>query len=169
MSKDKLRLILFPECNRSCKGCCNNDYDLNGFEIHDSFEGYNTVLITGGEPMLNPEMVIKVCDDIRKVNSSTRIILYTAKSKRALDLIAMLNWVDGITLTLHEQYDVKAFEELNALMKGKDWIDKTLRLNVFSNVDFSGVDTTGWTVKDGMEWIKDCPVPVGEEIKRYWG
>jgi len=25
----KLRLLLFPDCNRNCAGCCNNDWDLD--------------------------------------------------------------------------------------------------------------------------------------------
>ena len=93
------------------------------------------------------------------------IILYTAKSKRPLDIIAMLNWVTGITLTLHEQYDVKGFVKLQELM-GDTFENKSLRLNVFSNVDIENIDTGTWEVKSGIEWIKDCPLPEGEVLKR---
>ncbi len=165
---NNLRLVMFEMCNRSCEGCCNNDWDLNNLTVHDSFAGYDMIMLTGGEPMLNPQLIVNTCKTIRE-QSDADIILYTAKSKRPLDLIAMLNWVDGITLTLHEQYDVPAFNNLNYYMQMlPNLADKQLRLNVFSNVDISSINSNGWTVKDGIEWIVDCPLPEGETIKRMW-
>jgi hypothetical protein len=164
----KLRLVMFEACNRDCAGCCNNDWDLNGLDVCDGFEGYDMIMLTGGEPMLKPMMIMQICNEIRESGSAADIILYTAKSRRTLDLIAMLLWVDGITLTLHEQYDVDAFIQLQRGMSGLDVSKYQLRLNVFSNVYIEGVDTTGWKVKDGIEWIKDCPLPEGEVIQRLW-
>ena len=116
--------------------------------------------------MLYPHLLISTCADIRAVTDAP-IILYTAKSKRPLDLIAMLNWVDGITLTLHEQYDVRAFVALNAFILTIPNIgSKSLRLNVFSHVDLTNVNTSPWVVKDGIEWIDDCPLPDGEVLRR---
>lgn len=114
--------------------------------------------------MLRPELIVETVSKIREVNKECKIILYTAKSKRVLDLVAMMNYVDGVTLTLHEQYDVPAFEELQKYMK--HLTEKSLRLNVFSHVDLSGVDTSNWKVKDGIEWIKDCPLPDNEVFMR---
>jgi hypothetical protein len=37
-----------------------------------------------------------------------------------------------------------------------------LRLNVFIGVDIEGFDTNGWQVKGNIEWIENCPLPVGE-------
>ncbi len=162
----KLRLLLFPECNRSCEGCCNKDWDLDNIPVNIGFDGYEMILLTGGEPMLSPLLVADVCRDIRQV-TDVPIILYTAKSKRPLDLVAMLNWVDGITLTLHEQYDVKGFQDLDRYIMLIPHIEeKSLRLNIFSNVDMTGVDTYGWTVQDNMVWVKDCPLPEGEVLQR---
>jgi hypothetical protein len=159
---------MFEKCNRSCEGCCNNDWDLNGLDVCGSFEDYDMIMLTGGEPMLKPGLIMQICNEIRSCGSTADIILYTAKSRRAMDLIAMLLWVDGITLTLHEQYDVDAFIELQSLIWKLDASKYQLRLNVFANVDIQGVDTTGWQVKDGIEWIKDCPLPEGETIQRLW-
>ena len=82
-----------------------------------------------------------------------------------MDIVAILNWVDGVTLTLHEQYDVEPFVELNKLVSSLPE-KKSLRLNVFNSVDLSGVDTVGWTVKDKIEWVKNSPLPAGEVLKR---
>jgi hypothetical protein len=160
---------MFEECNRSCEGCCNKDWNLNGLDVCESFEGYDMIMLTGGEPMLRPMLVMQICNEIRSCGSTADIILYTAKSRRAIDLIAMLLCVDGITLTLHEQYDVDAFVELQSFIWKLENPNKYhLRLNVFSNVDITGVNTTCWEVKEGIEWIKDCPLPEGEVIQRLW-
>jgi pyruvate-formate lyase-activating enzyme len=164
----KLRLVMFDKCNRSCEGCCNKDWDLNGLDVCDSFEHYDLIMLTGGEPMLNPKLVIETCHRIRQ-QTHAAIVLYTAKSKRALDILAVLSWIDGLTLTLHEPYDVEPFVELNDLMKLLPFFDSlSLRLNVFNNVDISGIETDGWEVKSGIEWIKDCPLPEDEVIQRLW-
>ena len=159
-----LRLLLFSECNRSCEGCCNNDWDLTSIDICKSFQGYDKIILTGGEPMLNPALVIDTAARIRKETNS-EIIMYTAKSKRALDLVAVLHILDGITLTLHEPYDVKPFIELNNILL-KMGLEKSLRLNVFAGIDISGIDLSLWKVKEGIEWIKDCPLPETEVFMR---
>ena len=163
----KLRLVLFEECNRSCDGCCNNDWNLNGLPTNNGYAGYDLVMLTGGEPMLKPNLVINIVKEIR-AQSFAKVIMYTAKSKRAFDLIAMLHILDGITLTLHEPFDVKPFIELNNLLLRMNIAEKSLRLNVFKGIDISGIDSSLWEVKQGIEWIKDCPLPINEEIKKLW-
>ena len=54
MSIDKLRLLLFEECNRSCPGCCNRDWDLQPLPVCYDLPPYRIILLTGGEPMLYP-------------------------------------------------------------------------------------------------------------------
>lgn len=171
-TEKKLRLILFEECNRSCPGCCNNDFDIASLPVASAqdFSDCDELIITGGEPMLRPNLVADVCSLAARVNQMLPIILYTAKSKRPLDLIAMFHWVDGVTLTLHEQYDVEPFIELNEWVKKFDTLDlPILRLNVFKGIDMSGVDTSLWEVKDNIEWIVDCPLPEGETLMRWGG
>lgn len=165
-----LRLLLFSACNRTCEGCCNKDFDLPALPVCDlathNFSIYNTIMLTGGEPMLNPMLVIHIARMIQERGVTADIIMYTAKPKRALDLVAMLYTLDGITLTLHEPYDAKAFDELNTLMLTMGFRDKLLRLNVFKGVDISGIDTSLWRVKDNIEWIKNCPLPDNEVFMR---
>lgn len=165
MTAKNLRLVIFEECNRSCEGCCNKDFNIPSYPQVESFAGYKKIILTGGEPMLKPELVVDTCKRIRQ-ETDAPIVMYTAKSKRVFDLISMLHILDGVTLTLHEPYDVKPFSELSTLMRDLNITGKTLRLNVFSNVDITDVDTSGWSVKDNIEWIKDCPLPNSEVLMR---
>ena len=161
----KLRLLLLEECNRTCEGCCNKDWDISKLETENSFDQYSLIMITGGEPLLVPVTLMIAISDIRD-QTEAPIYLYTAMASDSEYLKTVLRYVEGITLTLHEQKDVADFQILNSTMS-KNERAKSLRLNVFSNVDMTGVNTTGWTVKSGIEWIKDCPLPDDEVFKRY--
>lgn len=53
------------------------------------------------------------------------------------------------------------------LKRKKNYSNKSLRLNLFPNIKeiLKDVDLSMWQVKD-IEWIKDCPVPEGEDFRR---
>ena len=36
--KNILRLLLWEECNRTCQGCCNKDWDLSSLDAYDADE-----------------------------------------------------------------------------------------------------------------------------------
>lgn len=74
----KLRLLLFEKCNRNCKGCCNKQWDLSKLPIENDFTGYKLIILTGGEPLLEPDLVKNVIRMIRN-KTDAKIILYTAK------------------------------------------------------------------------------------------
>lgn len=174
----KLRLLLFSECNRTCPGCCNNDFNLPSLPVVESYVGYDEIILTGGEPMLRPDLIIKTVGDIRnelfqswletKGESlvSTPIYMNTARPTRAYELLTVLHWLDGITLTLHEPYDVAPFQVLNEFILRLPTQGKSLRLNVFKGIDLSGIDLARWQVKDNIEWIVDCPLPEDEAFMR---
>jgi organic radical activating enzyme len=166
----KLRLLLFKECDRSCPGCCNKQWDLNELPIEDDFTKYSKILLTGGEPLLRPFVVKSVILDIRK-QTNVPIILYTAKSDDIKRFTNILDIVDGITLTLHEQYDVDNFLKLNADISSyynrHKYKNKMLRLNVFHNVNVPDLfDFDMWKIKNNIVWIDDCPLPTNEVFKR---
>jgi MoaA/NifB/PqqE/SkfB family radical SAM enzyme len=169
VAKD-LRLLLFSDCNRRCKGCCNKDWDLDNLPICQSFQGYKTVMLTGGEPMLNPQLVKDTAGWIREENPDAKIIVYTAKSTPPEALIDVLSHVDGLTLTLHTQSDVRPFtalqERLYLLRKKGALANKSLRLNVFKGIDIGKLYAEGWVIKTGIEWIKNCPLPENEVFMR---
>jgi hypothetical protein len=164
----KLRLLLHKECNRTCKGCCNKDWDLDGLPICESFNGYESIMLTGGEPLLNPALLQRTVDQIR-LQTDAPIILYTAwKEDERLRLLNTLQWVDGLTLTLHTRKDVEPFlyfERMRQLMKDR-LLNKSLRLNVFHGISLGDTDLSDWEVKSGIRWKKDCPLPTDEVFMR---
>lgn len=166
--KNKARVIMFEKCNRKCAGCCNNDFDIGGLPRIESYKGWDEIILTGGEPMLDKNLVISTAMDIRRANPLTTIILYTAKSKRATDLLDVLFFVDGLTLTLHENFDVPSFNQFNTLLHMYPALHKStsLRLNVFKGIKMNATDTRLWKVKYDIEWLKNCPLPEGEVLLR---
>ena len=166
----KLRLLLFEECNRKCRGCCNKDWDLVNLPICDNYMGYDQILLTGGEPLLHPFIVAKAVAEIRQ-QTDTLIYLYTAKVDELTTLSNILSIVDGITVTLHTNRDVIPFLLFNSglrlierLTKGK-----SLRLNIFHNVVHPTMPLPLWNVKRNIIWDKNCPLPEDEVFMKYNG
>ena len=167
--KKTLRLLLFEECDRSCSGCCNKDWDLNTLPVCEDFTGYDEIILTGGEPMLYPERILKVVDLIRSV-TEVPIFVYTAKCDHPITFLNILSVVDGVTLTLHNKEDVLSFLSLMWEMRNTTrWnvLSKSLRLNIFKEVEFNfKADFHPWVIKNGIQWIKDCPLPSNEVFMR---
>lgn len=77
-------------------------------------------------------------------------------------------------MTPHSLIDVERFVELNNMMQDVKETDfdfvkgKSLRLNLFADMKLllpEYIDLSLWNVKE-MEWVKDCPVPQGEDFRR---
>ncbi|MCK5609203.1 4Fe-4S cluster-binding domain-containing protein [Candidatus Pacearchaeota archaeon] len=164
--KKKLRLVLWEECNRSCEGCCNKDVDFTKMETVRSVTNYDLIMLTGGEPMLYPEKVMSICESIRRM-TATPIIMYTAKVDDMESCVDVLPWLDGITVTLHEQGDVPLFMKFANRFHGRLQHMK-LRLNIFDGIYLTAPFSGDWDIKDNIEWIKDAPLPEGETIQRLW-
>ena len=47
MADEKLRLLLFEECDRDCPGCCNRDWDLRSLPVCRDFTPYQVIMLTG--------------------------------------------------------------------------------------------------------------------------
>ena len=160
MAADKLRLLLFEECNRSCPGCCNWDWDLHALPICRDFTPYRVIMLTGGEPMLHPEIIRSAVEEIRG-QTQAPICLYTAMTQGLDELLPLL---DGVTLTLHTPNDYLPFWRFEQSARNLD--GKSLRLNIFEEVGPVACSTR-WQVKDHMKWIPNCPLPKGEVLMRY--
>ncbi len=161
----KLRLLLFEECDRHCVGCCNDDWDLSKLPIVKSYKGYDEILLTGGEPMLLRLLVKYTIAKIR-TETDAPIYLYTARTAPVTGFLHMLYHVDGICVTLHEQYDVPQFLVLNDLLVQTLIDEKSLRLNIFKGIHIGKNDISKWKVKRNIEWIKNCPLPKDEVFMR---
>lgn len=163
----KLRLLLWEDCNRSCEGCCNKNWNLSELPVCVDYNDYDLIMLTGGEPMLNPSALLLTIKKIRQ-QTAAPIYVYTADVDDLDAAFTVLEAVDGITLTLHDQSDVENFQTFDHCIVMKQISGKSLRLNVFKNIDLSEVNTSGWQVKDNIEWILDAPLPIDEVFMRSY-
>lgn len=177
MMKKTLRLLTTERCDRSCEGCCNKQWDLKQLECFDfdRVNEFDEIVLTGGEPMLFPKKVRYIATQIKKINPNMPIYMYTANVRRQRDVIDLLNVIDGITLTLHENDDIYSFHDLNDVLHHVEHDfsihNKSFRLNVFDEVtSFTGTVQKSllncWEVKN-IKWVDDCPLPENEVFMRY--
>lgn len=165
---NKLRLIVWEDCNRCCEGCCNQDWNLKALPICTDFSGYDEILLTGGEPMLYPDDLIEIIKQIKQQNQTAKIFIYTADVSDHEMMLSILEMVDGITLALHENTDIKDFIKFDRWVSIVLFESKSMRLNVFNNVKEKFLQQNlmmHWKIKY-MDWIKNCPLPEGETLMR---
>ena len=160
-----LRILLWERCSRACPGCCNKQWDLTTLPVASLEElgTYDEIILTGGEPMLYP-MAAQHLASLIRTKTHAKIYLYTASPNYAL--YVLLRSLDGVTITLHDQSDVPRFIRFKDMLGTED-MEKSLRLNVFRDIDLGSLDLTGWKVRKNMEWIENCPLPPNETFKRW--
>ena len=169
----KLRLIVTTKCNKSCEGCCNKQFDINSLPTIEPNEmvQYDEIYITGGEPMEVPGIVETLIYYLRTIeNYQGKIIIYTTDLYTLGEIYDLCYNIDGITVTLHDNNDLDEFEDTmrRYLEFNRQWLrGKSLRLNIFKDVKIPKKKyLKGWIIKDNIEWIDNCPLPEGEELKR---
>jgi len=164
----KIRLVMWEDCERECPGCCMRDWDFFSLPPVTPIDlgAADQILLTGGEPLLDPYALHMLISYITKY-SLAEVIVYTAKTDDTPLLLGLLGAVDGLTVTLHDQSDVTSFLRFNAALPAGTLHRKSLRLNVFKGVDITGHSLYHWNVRDNMVWIKDCPLPEGEVLMRF--
>ena len=167
-----LRLIVTEKCHRNCEGCCNKQWDIKALPVCRSFEGYDEIILTGGEPLRFRENLIALVQSIKRQTESP-VYIYTAFLDSEMEVLVALCFADGITLTLHEMEDIEPFLDLNDLLLStnvKMHRGKSLRLNVFRGVDRElykyEADLSLWEIKDSIVWLEDCPLPDNETLMR---
>ena len=178
----KLRLLVTAKCHNKCPMCCNNQFDFEKIPVVDRLD-YDEISITGGEPLLSGcgYKTLELVDSIKNIQQAiglpeSKFYLYTSYFGRATLKICSYNF-DGICLTPHKKADIDKFIDINAMMlklkrlnvtRNKFNPDCSLRLNLFADMKAllpKDIDLSMWKVKD-MEWVKDCPVPDGEDFRR---
>lgn len=172
----KLRLLVTTDCPNHCPMCCNNQFNFDKLERVKHFD-YDEVMITGGEPLLFPEKVAELAKAIKVTNgvlypdeNTPKVYIYTSVTEHS-PILSIVPYVDGIVVTPHNKEAAISFERLNTLLQiyDKNSTHKvSFRLNLFKNIKDmlpKDIDLSLWQVKD-MEWVKDCPVPQGEDFRR---
>ena len=167
----KLRLLVTTLCPNKCPLCCNNSWDFSKLPVVDRWN-YDKIMFTGGEPLLFPDEVATLAKSIKTIakegGNNPKLYIYTAVCDTG-NVTSVIKYVDGIVLTPHNLSDIPKFIALNDVMRHNDSFNgKSMRLNLFSNIKEAlpkDIDLSMWHIKD-IEWIKDCPVPKGEDFRR---
>ena len=165
--KDTLRLLLTGFCPKKCEGCCNKQWDLKNLPVAHDFSKFNTVLITGGEPLhyAYRNVTLVLIEYLQQFYPHIRIIVYTSNVEGILWLHENV-LIDGYTFTLHPGDSMVEFNDLiYSFNMQKEYTKKnlSLRLTVFKGVEIpSHLDLSLWKVKKDMEWIPDCSLPENE-------
>ncbi|MHA2402435.1 MAG: hypothetical protein ACXADH_05530 [Candidatus Kariarchaeaceae archaeon] len=165
------RLIFTEDCNRNCPKCCNNGYNFDDYPgwKWSYINNIETLCISGGEPMLYPFQLLAFINRYKALQSvcykPTTLYVYTAYIKDVEMVMKVINKVDGIVVTLHDQYSVGMFELLNNSLEMFGPYDKSLRLNIFNhNVQLPKRPFPLWNVMRDRQWMDECPLP---EDKMY--
>ena len=158
MTKDKLRLLLFDDCNRNCPGCCNRDWDLQALPLCQDYTPYRLIMLTGGEPYaVSGDYSGAIAAIRRQTNVLSTSIRYAGTTGRADATVGR------VTVTLHTPEDIPVFQSFDRT--AQNLTGKSLRLNVFDEVG-TVICRPEWQVKDHMRWIQ-LPLPEGEVLMRY--
>lgn len=162
---NKLRLVLWAHCNRACQGCCNESYDLTKIDMWEGDGEWDEISVTGGEPLLFPKNTEKVLEWIGLLHPRSKVWLYTSPNteRQVTDLLKMQWLVDGITWTVHDRDDLELFAKYCLSFS----LTRSMRVNVFKAVGEINESKLSprWKVKQGIEWIKDYPLPEGEILR----
>lgn len=178
---DTARLIITLDCNRKCHYCCNTPEMLaSATKIKDlsELDDYKEILITGGEPMLNPERTLAIVQHLNhlgkvywdKHKELRKIYLYTALAADDPGwLYSMLfSGLDGIHYTLH--YNCTAHDRITGIEVIEDLskefpTSKSFRLYMDSEVEHQvTIIPQRWSRIQSFKFIEDCPLPENEKL-----
>ena len=167
----KARLLITRNCNRSCSYCCNKiDSVMAQMKVVTELcdlSHYDEVMITGGEPMLMPDLTLSVTRQLRIKSSTQKIYLYSALWTHRM--VELLPYVDGIHYTIHAaatQTDMTLLELFREMIVG--WEGKSFRVCIdegipdkYPQAQLGDVNVKVWKPVD------ECKVPEGETLLIY--
>jgi MoaA/NifB/PqqE/SkfB family radical SAM enzyme len=165
----KARLLITEECERNCPYCCNQYESIMSKmqTIHGlgELQGYDEVMITGGEPMLDPERTLMIAAELKIRDPERPVYLYTALFDPAIEKI--LDVVDGVHYTVHENAsgaDVLGLSAFHGMI-----MNRRGSYRLFIHPD-SGISITlatwVWSRIEMKPWLTEdgCCLPEGEEL-----
>lgn len=136
---------------------------------------YDEVVLTGGEPLLEPDLVVEVCKTLRSAPPYRKVFLYTARFDCEA-VMKVLPYVDGIHFTIHENAsfaDIDRFHTLQSRVlnsqSGPAWPNHSFRLYIHQNNRHSVMVLPHlWQRLEVKPWMSedDCRTPseLGEDL-----
>jgi|WetSurMetagenome_2_1015567.scaffolds.fasta_scaffold25750_6 hypothetical protein len=132
------RIMMTMDCPRDCSYCVNKmKWPKDSLRIPESlkeFEHYKEVILTGGEPLLYPERVIRVATALYKQNPKVRVYLYTAMYDYRM--IPILELLDGITFTVHDEDAIGDVAQVENAMIIAGATQKSNRLSIAPDIGY---------------------------------
>ena len=143
-------------------------------EIKDLSElaGFREILITGGEPLLNPRRTLGIIEKIKCLSPDSKIYVYTAWfDEKLADIIEE---VDGIHYTLHahsSKRDIADFQRFQDILPLKS--KKSFRLYINPSIKHSILIKTGlwhrieikpWLTEEELLRKQPDGLPMGEKL-----
>jgi organic radical activating enzyme len=86
----------------------------------EGLKDFNTICLTGGEPMLYPDRLISIIKRLKVINPKAKIYLYTALYKS--EITDILPLIDGLQFSLHYpsfREDINNFTHLQYILIDK--------------------------------------------------
>lgn len=110
ITKKTARVLITTECNLKCEYCCNKLPEIqNGFKMttFDQFVkmDYETVNISGGEPMLVVDKLENLAHELNKKEHSPNIYIYTNGFNYPNDIKGIARMIDGVNIGCHESFE----------------------------------------------------------------
>ncbi len=112
------RVIITEDCSRNCPEYCNRypkiKQNVKPITL-PLLRRYPTIILSGGEPMLNIPRTLSIIRNLRMQNLSVLLYIYTAHIP--IDIWTVLEEVNGITVTLHKNSTKKEIEDFHSFQE----------------------------------------------------
>lgn len=175
--KTKARVILTTACRRKCKNCANTQKKVmssikNLYSVEELYR-FDKIIITGGEPMLIPDKVVKFITLMKEQKPNRKVFIYSADVPKIADLKRVVDLVDGLHYTIHvpeSKDDIYLFNAVQSMLSCFTNTDKSFRLYIQQGVGRQiNLWPQVWSRVEMKPWLEDCPLPEGEELFLWKG
>lgn len=156
------RLIVTLECSQSCEMCCNKGtvfQQAKTIASIDELTGFDMVLITGGEPLLDAPRTLQIIQDVREKLPDAIVYLYTAWFSPLIGKIEEA--VAGIQYTVHGDGGTYNFHRTQSRLVAEH---RSHRLCIDRDVSGVFIQPGTWLQVKLLSWIPDCPLPPNETL-----
>lgn len=189
-----LLLLLSHSCNLNCRYCYEWHKDSRKMtwqqicsilekEILNGVEEIESIDLLGGEPLVNFEMIPKLCEWVWNHSPNTKIF---SRTNGMLLTNSMKEWFNNNKSLFTLGLSIDGFPEVNAINRGRgvidlyyfleNWPDNPVKMTIFpDSVNYlyesvlylykSGANLIGGLAQ-GVEWNTDACVILGEELSK---
>jgi len=179
MDKDTARVVFTWDCGRDCLKCCNkqdfvrNAPHIKGIREILVQERFETIVITGGEPLRYPVTLLRVLKQITNWhadNDDKYMSVYLQTNTWSPRIKEMMLHLTGVNYSVHADNlcdkDMDNFKKMDNFLRehmfshNKLWVDH----KVFDTYDMSFTAEEGWDQITIGSMVDDCPLPENEEL-----